>query len=95
MLAQKVRDAMSVSVGVAYDDCHKVYILGDWQQVDKMREFGYETLVTTDDCNREELVIKTLEFFHDSCGLRFITHLVTTPEGELFNSIIDQFEEVG
>lgn len=80
MLAQKLRDAMSVSVGIAWDGCHKIYVLGDWAQVDLLREYGYDLVQTTEDCNREELVIKALEWFHDSCELRFIDHVKTMPD---------------
>jgi hypothetical protein len=58
--------------GIAFDTCHKIYVLMDDEQVALMREYGYEKLITSDEMNADELRQQVMDWYHESCGLRFI-----------------------
>lgn len=86
--------------GIAWDTCHKIYLLMDDQQVALMREYGYgdendpDSLITSDQMTPEEMVAKVSEWFEDSCSLKFI-QAVRTVEGdpnEGFEDIVGQFD---
>ena len=82
--------------GIAFDTCHKIYILMDNQQVDLMREYGYgdandpDSLLTSDQLSPKEMSDKVVEWFLGSCGLRFISAVYSDERG--FVDIISQFE---
>lgn len=50
-------------IGVAYDGCHKIYILEDTEDINKAKELGYKIY---DD------VVYTEDLYKMSCELRFI-----------------------
>jgi hypothetical protein len=80
--------------GIAFDTCHKIYVLMDDEQVALMREYGYDPLITSDQMTPEEMSDQVLEWFEDSCGLRFINAVKTNPSNpnEGFIDIVAQFE---
>jgi hypothetical protein len=80
--------------GIAFDTCHKIYVLMDDEQMALMRQYGYDPLITSDQMTPEEMSDQVLEWFEDSCGLRFIQAVNTNPEdpNEGFIDIVSQFE---
>ena len=84
---------------IAFDGCHKIYVLMDNEQVAKMTTYGYgddegSYLLTADKMSKAEM-LETLEgWFADSCSLRFIHGVSSVPEGtdpnEGFTSLIEQ-----
>jgi hypothetical protein len=44
----------------------------DEEQVALMREYGYEKLITSDEMNGDELRRQVMDWYHESCGLRFV-----------------------
>lgn len=88
LVAERVGDAKAI----AWDTCHKIYLLMDDEQVELMREYEYDPLITKEQATPEEMFATLQEWYKDSCGLRFIqavtTNLVDPNMG--FESLIDQ-----
>jgi len=61
--------------GIAWDECHKVYILMDAEQVEMMR--GYPVLVTRYEAEGYAMAGMVLDWYSRSCGLRFISAVTT------------------
>lgn len=89
---EKTRRSLRNAQGIAWDGCHKIYVLMDEPQMAQMREYGYgedgDFLIYIDhldagnpDRSRarlEGVALATLrEWFDDSCGLRFINAVET------------------
>ena len=90
----EIKAELSEAKGIAFDGCHKIYILKDDQQVKQSAEWGYGTdgsfLIT--DSTPAEMLATIKKWYEDSCGLKFVQS-VTTVEGEPnsgFDSIIPQ-----
>ena len=82
--------------GIAFDTCHKIYVLMDQEQVDLMRSYGYgdendpDSLLTSYQLTPREMSNKVVEWFQGSCGLRFISAVYSDARG--FVDIVAQFE---
>lgn len=94
-----VYEAVLDAKGVAFDGCHKIYVLMDDKQVEQTRSYGYGTdegsfLLTKPEVSEGEMFETVKDWFEGSCGLRFIDAVSTDPEadGEIFTSLIGQFE---
>ena len=71
---------------IAFDGCHKIYVLMDNDQVAKMTTYGYgdddgSYLLTADKMSKAEMLDTLERWYDDSCSLRFINAVSTTPEG--------------
>ena len=64
--------------GIAFDTCHKIYILMDDEQMNLMKEYEYDPLISSDEMDAEEMANTLLEWYKGSCGLRFIQAVSTT-----------------
>lgn len=87
-----VETAISQCKGIAWDTCHKIYILMDDRQMDLMREYGYDPLISASDSNAYDLFAKVQEWYEESCGLRFVNavqHCEENPNAG-FTDIIPQ-----
>ena len=62
---------------IAWDTCHKIYVLMDNEQVELMREYDYDPLITSDELTPAEMSEKVLEWYNGSCGLRFVSAVYT------------------
>ena len=84
------RDAKAI----AWDTCHKIYVLMDDEQVELMRSYGYDELLTSDELTAEEMSKRVVEWFENSCCLRFVSAVSTDIENpnDGFVSIVSQFE---
>jgi hypothetical protein len=80
--------------GIAFDTCHKIYVLMDDEQVALMRQYEYDPLITSEEMTPEEMSATVLDWFEQSCGLRFINAVSTHPTNpnEGFVDIVAQFE---
>ena len=72
--------------GIAFDGCHKIYVLMDNEQVAKMTTYGYgdddgSYLLTADKLSKAEMLDTLERWFADSCSLRFI-NAVSTVDGD-------------
>jgi hypothetical protein len=93
--ADLVRNRISEAEAIAWDNCHKIYILMDTEQVDLMRGYGYDPLITTDQMSTDEMFGLVQEWYEDSCDLRFIEAVSTNDINPNlgFESLISQFDE--
>ena len=93
--ANLVRNRISEAEAIAWDNCHKIYILMDSEQVDLMRGYGYDPLITTDQMSTDEMFGLVQEWYEDSCDLRFIEAVSTNhinPNAG-FETLVSQFDE--
>jgi hypothetical protein len=91
-----VESAICDASGIAFDNCHKIYILMDENQMDKMRGYGYEPLISASDMNAYDMFELVQEWYEESCGLRFVNavHTVDGDPNEGFLDLIPQgFDE--
>ena len=75
-----VKERVSEAKAIAFDTCHKIYLLMDNEQVELMRGYGYDLLVVTEEATPEEMLVTLQEWYEDSCGLRFIEAVSTNHE---------------
>lgn len=93
-----VEEALDTCHSIAWDTCHKIYILMDEEQTNLMRSYDYDPIILAEGKTVAELLYQIQEWFVDSCSLRFV-EAVRTVEGdpnEGYDSIIPQcftFEE--
>jgi hypothetical protein len=90
-----VYERVSEAKGIAWDTCHKIYILMDSEQVDLMRGYGYDPLITADQMSSDEMFNTVMEWYEDSCSLRFIDAVSTNhinPNAG-FETLVSQFDE--
>lgn len=97
-----VQDALTDAKGIAFDTCHKIYVLMDDKQMELMKSYGYgdendpDTLVYASQMSAEEMFATVKEWYEDSCGLRFVQS-VTTVDGnpnEGFADLIAQGADI-
>jgi hypothetical protein len=82
----QVAAALPEAKGIAWDTCHKIYVLMDQEQFDLMASYGYDPLIPVTDTYEALQTLK--EWYGDSCGLRFI-NAVKTVEGDPNEGFID------
>jgi len=90
-----VYDRINNAKAIAWDTCHKIYILMDSEQVDLMRGYGYDPLITADQMSADEMFDLVQEWYEDSCSLRFIDAVSTNhinPNAG-FETLVSQFDE--
>ena len=90
-----VYERISKAEGIAWDTCHKIYILMDSEQVDLMRGYGYDPLITADQMSSDEMFDLVEYWYESSCSLRFIDAVSTNhinPNAG-FETLVSQFDE--
>lgn len=89
-----VRERLVDAKAIAWDTCHKIYLLMDDEQVELMRGYGYDPLITKDDATSEQMFDLLQKWFDESCSLRFIDAVNTNKENPNagFETLIGQFE---
>jgi hypothetical protein len=77
---------------IAFDGCHKIYLLLDDEQVGLMREYEYDHIITKDEQPAEVMLGTLKEWFAKSCGLRFVEAVETNHEDPNagFETLIEQ-----
>ena len=76
----KVEEYLYDAKGIAFDTCHKIYVLMDDEQMAQMKEYGYDPLISSDDLSRDEMLSTLMEWYENSCMLRFINAVHTNHE---------------
>jgi hypothetical protein len=93
-----VEDRIVEAKGIAFDTCHKIYVLMDDAQMVKMKEYGYgdepdtDCLIYATEMSASEMFDKVKKWYDQSCGLRFV-EAVSTVDGdpnEGFETLIEQ-----
>jgi hypothetical protein len=79
----EVKEFVEHAEAIAWDTCHKIYVLMDNEQVDKMREYGYadepDAMFTKADKSADEMLEIVKDWYEKSCFLRFVEAVQTTP----------------
>ena len=93
--ADLIKGRLSEAQAIAWDNCHKIYILMDSEQVELMRNYGYDPIITNEEMNPDDMFDEVREWYRDSCGLRFIQAVSTNKiDPNLgFESLISQGED--
>ena len=74
-----VEYALEDAKGIAWDTCHKIYVLMDDEQIALMREYEYDPLITSDEMSDGEMLNTLQDWYEQSCGLRFVSAVTTNP----------------
>lgn len=77
---------------IAFDTCHKIYVLMDDEQLEEMRRLEYGEIRTSDEMNHAEMLATLKEWFAKSCALRFIQAVETNHDDPNagFTTLIEQ-----
>jgi len=91
----KVEEYIRASKAIAWDGCHKIYVLMDDYQVMLMNEYEYQYVVNTHGKFIDDVLAILKDWYEDSCGLRFIQAVKTVPNNpnEGFTDLIPQFAD--
>jgi hypothetical protein len=91
----KVEEVINEARGIAWDTCHKIYVLMDDEQMALMGTYGYDPLISADEMSADEMLETLKKWYDESCGLRFINAVRSHPSDPNlgFIDLISQFEE--
>ena len=84
----KVEVAVEMAKGIAFDECHKIYVLMDDEQMKLMKGYGYDPLFSSADLTPKEMLETIQTWWNASCGLRFVNG-VRTVAGDPNEGFID------
>lgn len=90
-----IEDTLEDAVSIAWDGCHKIYILMDKEAHRTQYRWGSEYVLRLDNIGADEALALLRKWYDDSCGLRFISAVRTTePDpNEGYTHLISQFED--
>lgn len=93
----EVEEALTDAKAIAFDGCHKIYILLDHEQVSTTAGYGYgydegTRLIHAIGSDKAEMLKTIKEWYNDSCGLRFVDTVETNEKNPNlgFTAIIPQ-----
>ena len=72
-----VKERVGDAKAIAWDSCHKIYLLMDDEQVETMRGYEYDPLIRSTYFTPEEMLTILQNWYSNSCGLRFIQAVTT------------------
>ena len=78
--------------GIAFDTCHKIYVLMDDKQMAIMEQCEYDPLISSDQMTPKQMYSTVRKWFNDSCSLRFISCVQTGEHKDEFETIVGQGE---
>lgn len=90
----KVEEYLDDAKAIAWDTCHKIYVLMDDEQVELMRKYEYDQIITADEMSSIEMLGTIKKWFDESCSLRFVSAVETNNDDPNagFITLIGQFE---
>lgn len=92
---QTIRATLDQTVSIAWDQCHKIYLLLDEGQHQQMIDYGYDPLIRVSHIGPDVALTILRAWWEESCSLRLVNS-VKTVEGnpnDGFTSLILQFED--
>lgn len=91
----KVEVAVEMAKGIAFDTCHKIYVLMDDEQMAQMEEYGYDPLIPSSSMTPEQMLATIKDWYAHSCMLRFVQAVRTVEDdpNEGFVELIPQCAE--
>jgi hypothetical protein len=84
----KVEVAVELAKGIAFDTCHKIYVLMDDGQMAQMKEYGYDPLISSAEMKPDQMLSTIQKWYNHSCGLRFVSG-VRSVDGDPNEGFID------
>ena len=91
-----VEDRIDECRGIAFDTCHKIYVLMDDNQMAQMKEYNYDPLISADEMSAKDMFDTVKKWYDKSCSLRFVNAVSTVAENEDandgFETLIGQFD---
>jgi hypothetical protein len=94
----KVETALETAKGIAFDTCHKIYVLMDEKQLDLMRKWEYDKVVSIEDTSKETMLELLKDWYASSCSLRFIQSVSSVEDSDdqidNIEDLIEQFAEI-
>ena len=94
MSTYMIWDTVQDCKAITWDTCHKIYVLMDDEQVEKMIGYGYDPIIYAEDTDTEELMARLEDWYANSCGLRFISAVRTASDpNEGFTDLVAQGED--
>lgn len=84
----KVEVATQMAKGIAFDTCHKIYVLMDDAQMEQMKEWGYDPLIPSSSMKPEQMLATIKKWYGNSCVLRFV-QAVRTVDGDPNDGFVD------
>lgn len=87
-----VEDRIVEAKGIAFDTCHKIYVLMDDEQMDLMKQYEYDPLISKAEMSASAMFDTVKQWYADSCGLKFIDAVTTNKENPSagFESLVPQ-----
>lgn len=85
----KVKNYINRANAIAFDDCHKIYILMNIEQTEQMYNYGYEDIFKINDNNKEQAYALLREWYYGACSLRFVEAVEDINENK-FETLIEQ-----
>jgi hypothetical protein len=88
-----VEESLQTAKGIAYDTCHKIYILMDDNQLSLMHQYEYPQVISQ--AKPEDMLEKIKTWYAGSCSLKFVESVTTVDDNpnEGFISLIPQGAE--
>lgn len=86
---EDVASALQVAKGITWDECHKIYIAMDDEQMEQMTGYGYDMIPVT---STTEALETLMQWYDESCSLKFVQAVETNhddPDAG-FTSLIPQ-----
>lgn len=97
-----LKAALRHAKGIAYEGCHKIYVLLDDGQFAQQKLYGYgdgsddsQLVALRSNLDRDRAFATVKQWYEDSCALRFISTIKTVPgdPNDGFDHVIEQFED--
>lgn len=95
-----VEEVLDQAHSIAWDGCHKIYVLLDEEQTALMESYGYreddsQMYLASEFASTDDLYAWLQNWWDESCGLRFISAVRTDEEDPNagFTQLIAQFED--
>jgi len=87
----ELEELVQTADSIAWDGCHKIYILQDSDQTDQMKNYGYRYLFTRDQQDSYSMLNTIKQWYKESCQLRFINSVSTGDYSkEVFIQVVPQ-----
>ena len=89
-----LEDVINECHSITWDECHKVYILMDAEQTEKVKGYGYELVIEMSQSNPYTMLAHIQDWYDSSCSLKFIDVVYTEDGNDEFYPLVAQGEEL-
>ena len=87
---QRVASYLENCAGITWDECHKIYIIMDEEEVKRMEGFEYQVIKLDSKRERMRLIKK---WYKESCSLRFVQVISCIDGEEKFVNAVGQCDK--